>query len=158
MSAQFFIRDYTDADEIEVVSIHDLARPIELQGSCDPRAFVPLKDDPEDLEEFLSCKKLVAHDDNRLLGFIGIGEGEVGWLYVRPDESRRGIGRRLLHRVLELIRQKNDSSAETTVFVLEGNLPAIRLYESEGFLPVTSFKSKNNGYPCVVRKMARKSG
>jgi len=146
------IRDYTEADEAEVISIHDLARPIELKGSCDSRAFVPLRQDPGDLQEFRSCRKLVAQDGKQIVGFIGMGDNEIGWLYVRPDVSRQGVGRSLLNHALGMIRQEDDTARATSVFVLEANEPAIALYRSAGFELVETFNSKNNGYPCVVLK------
>ena len=53
-------REYEERDWPEVSKIHDLARPIELEGSCDPKAFVRLADDKNDLQEFLNSGKLVA--------------------------------------------------------------------------------------------------
>jgi hypothetical protein len=41
------IRDYTEEDWAAICRVHDLARPYELDGSCDPRAFVPLAQDAE---------------------------------------------------------------------------------------------------------------
>ncbi len=49
------VRDYKDSDSNRCRDIHDLARPIELQGSCDPRAFVPLANDAKDLAEYQRC-------------------------------------------------------------------------------------------------------
>lgn len=143
------IRKYTQADWPQARLIHDQARPIELQGSCDPRAFVPLAEDKDDLKEFSECQKLVACLGDRVVGFIGIDDNEIGWLYVDPAESRKGIGRQLLRKGLTAI----DSA--TTVHVLEGNTPALNLYLSEGFAKFDSFKSKNNGYPCTVLNLYR---
>ena len=150
---QFFVREYCEDDEDELIAIHDLARPVELQGSCDPRAFVPLRNDAKDFNEFRACRKLVAFDHGRIHGFVGIGNLEIGWLYVRPDSSRQGIGRRLLSRAMALIQKDNVSGTAVSVFVLEANKPAITLYESKGFRITETFKSKNNGYPCNVHKM-----
>lgn len=150
---QFFVREYCEDDEDELIAIHDLARPVELRGSCDPRAFVPLRNDAKDLNEFRACRKLVAFDHGRIHGFVGIGNLEIGWLYVRPDSSRQGIGRRLFSRAMALIQKDNVSGTAVSVFVLEANKPAITLYESQGFKIIETFKSKNNGYPCKVHKM-----
>ena len=72
---EFQVRDYKDSDSNRCRDIHDLARPIELQGSCDPRAFVPLANDAKDLAEFQRAKKYVAHDEETIVGFIGVDEG-----------------------------------------------------------------------------------
>ena len=41
------IREYRPDDWREVCRVHDLARPDELRGSFDERAFIPLVEDPE---------------------------------------------------------------------------------------------------------------
>ncbi len=151
--SQIVIRDYGNSDEDELIIIHDLARPIELNGSCDPRAFVPLRNDSADLDEFRSCRKLVACNDDQIHGFIGINDNEIGWLYVRPESSRRGIGQRLLNAAMESIQKSNDASTTVSVYVLDANNPAIALYESRGFRIVETFGSRNNGYPCTLHKM-----
>jgi ribosomal protein S18 acetylase RimI-like enzyme len=142
-------RDYQTADWQAVSQIHDRARPIELEGSCDPRAFVPLAEDKGDLQEFRECHKLVACVEDQVVGFIGIDKQDIGWLYVDPAHSGQGIGRHLLQRGLEAIGTK------ANVHVLDGNKRAISLYQSEGFSIVESFKSHNNGYPCQVLKLSQ---
>jgi len=144
-----YLRNYEPTDWPQARLIHDQARPIELQGSCDPRAFVPLAEDKDDLQEFSECQKLVACLGDRVVGFIGINGDEIGWLYVDPAESRKGIGRQLLRKGLTTI------NSHATVHVLEGNTPALDLYLSEGFAKVDSFKTKNNGYPCTVLNLYR---
>jgi len=143
------IRYYQNEDESELHRIHDRARPIELDGSCDPRAFVPLLNDKEDLAEFNAATKFVAVDGQKILGFIGIDNSTVGWLYVDPEEARKGIGRNLLQHALTLI------PGQAEVFVLDGNKAAINLYQGEGFIQTEQFKSKNNGYPCTVLKLIK---
>lgn len=47
-------------------------------------------------------KCFVAEDENGVVGFITIyseeGEGELGWIGVKPDLHRKGIGKKLLKR------------------------------------------------------------
>jgi len=143
------IRAYGQADRQAAVDIHDRARPIELQGSCDARAFVPLAEDAEDCQEFLNAKKLVAERGGQVLGFVGIEDDQVGWLYVDPDCARQGIGRQLLRQALLLINKA------ARVFVLDGNQPALELYLSEGFKRFDQFSSDNHGYPCTVVMLIR---
>ena len=143
------IRAYQDSDWMVVSAIHDKARPIELKGSCDPRAFVPLAEDKDDLAEFRQSQKLVACLEDDIVGFVGIDGSDVGWLYVDPAVSGQGIGRRLLREALLNIASK------ATVYVLDGNIPALNLYRSEGFEKVSEFESQNNGYPCVVMVLSQ---
>ena len=146
---ELFTRNYEEKDWQEVRQIHDLARPIELEGSCDPRAFVPLAEDVSDLKEFLESQKLVACCQTHVVGFVGIDGDDIGWLYVDPNETGKGIGRHLVRQALGHIKNR------AGVFVLDGNLKAINLYRSEGFKTVDRFKSTNNGYPCTVLKMSQ---
>ncbi len=143
------IRDYEEGDWPHARRVHDLARPIELEGSCDPRAFVPLADDAADLDEFQQCQKLVACIDGRVVGFVGVDHDEVGWLYVDPADTGKGIGRRLLRAGLSRIE------ARVSVHVLSGNARALSLYESEGFTIVNTFRSDNNGYAWTVLKLSQ---
>ncbi|NGN96568.1 GNAT family N-acetyltransferase [Grimontia sp. S25] len=129
------IREYEDSDWLVTCSIHDRARAIELKGTCDEKAFVPLAEDVNDLESFTLSQKFVACINEQVVGFVGIRDCEVTWLYVDPNEFHKGIGRQLLKHGLEKIRDK----AET--YVLEGNLYARNLYESEGFKVITKFNS-----------------
>lgn len=145
----FFTREYEETDWQKVRRIHDAARPIELEGSCDPRAFIPLADDVSDLKEFLESQKLVACYQSHVVGFIGIDGDDIGWLYVDPDKTRRGIGRYLVQQALGHIKGR------AGVYVLDGNARAINLYLGEGFKIIDRFKSKNNGYPCTVLKMSQ---
>ena len=50
------IRPYRDADWEAICRVHDRARPDELRGSCDPRAFVPLAEDPT-AHDIHRCRK-----------------------------------------------------------------------------------------------------
>jgi ribosomal protein S18 acetylase RimI-like enzyme len=143
------IRPYQDDDWPAACQIHDLARPVELAGSCDPRAFVPLADDPEDLAEFNSANKSVAMLVERVAGFVGVEGDQVGWLYVHPDLTGQGIGRQLLRHAISTIE------GNASVHVLEGNSTALSLYDSEGFRFTEKFKGRNNGYPCVVIRLSQ---
>ncbi len=80
---------------------------------------------------------LAAAESGKLLGLAILrncsGEGYISNVWVSPLCRRRGIGRRLLGALL-----KAASGDITEGFVLEvrqGNIPAIRLYESFGFRP-----------------------
>lgn len=142
------IRPFEAADWDELCSIHDLARPDELRGSCDPAAFVPIEED-EEVEELRRCTKLVAVDGEDVVGFVGVDDDYIGWLYVAPSHYRRGIGRALLQAGVSL------TQGPASTVVLAGNLRAIELYRSEGFRLVRRFESDNAGYPCTCLRMVR---
>ncbi len=73
--------------------------------------------------------------DGRIVGhgvmMEAAGECHILNLCVDPDWQRRGIGRRLLRHLLGIARRRGADTAYLEVRV--SNVPAIRLYESEGF-------------------------
>jgi ribosomal protein S18 acetylase RimI-like enzyme len=142
------IRPLKIQDWPDVIRVHDAARPDELKGSCDPRAFVPLAEDPE-FEELKASRVWVAEADDRVVGFTAVDGSYLGWLYVHPDYYGRGLGRSLLQHALE------EQDGESWTIVLEGNTPALNLYRSEGFNVVSQFESENNGYPCTCLRLSR---
>lgn len=141
-------RPYREADWPAVCALHDRARPDELLGSCDPRAFVPLAIDKDDAASFQRSRKFVACSDEQIVGFVGVDGSYLAWLYVDPSHYRRGIGRQLLRLGVRLI----GPSAWTVV--LAGNARARRLYESEGFEVVGTREGFNAGYPCISLRLA----
>ena len=142
------IRAYEPADWQFICHIHDLARPDELVGSCDPRAFVPIEEDQE-VEHLKLCKKLVAVIEHKVAGFIGVDERYIGWLYIHPDFYRQGIGRKLLKGGLKLINEK------AWTIALAGNSSAVHLYLSEGFIEVNRHESDNAGYSCTCVRLEK---
>ncbi|NQS91982.1 MAG: GNAT family N-acetyltransferase [Chloroflexi bacterium] len=144
----YMIRPYQSADWQSICQIHDLARPDELTGSCDPRAFVPIEKDQE-VEHLKLCQKLVSVLDNQIVGFVGIDEGYLGWLYIHPDHYGNGIGRKLLQEGLKFI------PGMAWTIALAGNTKALNLYQSEGFVEVNRYQSDNAGYPCICLRLER---
>jgi len=144
----FLIRSYQPADWGSICQIHDLARPDELAGSCDSRAFIPIKEDKE-VEHLKLCQKIVAISNDRVAGFIGVDERYIGWLYIHPDFYRKGLGRELLKEGLKLINER------AWTIALAGNSPAINLYQSEGFIEVDRYDSDNAGYPCTCVRLEK---
>ena len=81
---------------------------------------------------------LVARAGGEIVGFAGlwvmVDEAHITTFAVDPAWRRRGVGQRLLLRLLEL---SNDRRArEATLEVRLSNLPARKLYEKYGFRPV----------------------
>lgn len=141
-------RDYVENDWQAICSIHDRARPDELKGSCDLRAFVPIEQDPE-VEDLKRARKFVACNGDTVVGFIAVDGKYVSFLYVDPENYGRGVGRRLLQIADETIGEG------AWTIVLDGNRRAIALYESEGYREVSRFKGENAGFPCTCLRMER---
>jgi ribosomal protein S18 acetylase RimI-like enzyme len=79
-------------------------------------------------------------DDGELLGFCRFGRdvheamiGHVFSLYVSPDASRRGLGRRLLEHALEQLDRRGLN--EVTLWVFEQNEVARSFYAAFAFAP-----------------------
>jgi len=96
-------------------------------------------------------KYLVAREDERVVGYIGIekiqGETHIINTAVHPDVRRRGIGKKLVESIL------NDQD----VFFLEvrvSNLAAQSLYKKHGFGIVGTRKNyySNNGEDAHIMK------
>lgn len=117
----------------------DAARCAELEAQLFPG------DDPWPERAFLAelsakhIRYVAARDDDKLVGYAGIArlgrkkpyEYEIHTVGVDPAYHGRGIGRRMLAELLEHV-------GEGTVFleVRTDNVPAIKLYESFGFVTV----------------------
>jgi len=141
------IRAYRDEDFVAVCAVHDRARPDELRGSCDPRAFVPLAQEQEDLASFQRSAKYVACQGDLIAGFMGVDGEYISWLYVDPDFYGHGIGRRLLRLAVEL------AGPGAWTIALVGNTRALGLYESEGFAIGRTFEGENAGYTCTAARL-----
>lgn len=80
---------------------------------------------------------LVAREDGAFLGYIDaqtvLDEGYIGNIAVISEERGRGIGRSLLH---SLVERHRGALAFLTLEVRASNTAAIALYQSEGFRQV----------------------
>ncbi len=148
IQAAIKIRPYESSDWQRVCQIHDASRPHELKGSCDPRAFVPIEQDPE-VADLRKSQKLVAVEGEEVVGFVGVDGDYLAWLYVDPDYYGKGIGRKLLQAGLAHIPGK------AWTIALAGNHKALGLYQSEGFTEVRRYESENAGYPCTCLRLER---
>lgn len=88
-------------------------------------------------------RNLVAAFDGEIAGFVSFGPtrdegadvggvGEIFGLYLDSAFWNRGIGRALCDEALASM--KRDSFREVTLWVLRGNVRAIRFYELAGFV------------------------
>jgi len=86
-----------------------------------------------------------------VVGFVGIDDDYLAWLYIDPEYYGRGIGRHLLQLAVREI------GPNAWTIVLDKNFNAIHLYQSEGFEEVKRFSGDNAGYPCNCIRMALKN-
>lgn len=143
------IRPYRADDWKAVCAVHDRARPHELSGSVDPRAFRPMADVAK-ADRFFDSQTLVAcaADDGGVVGFVSFAGSYLSWLYVDPAHHRRGVARKLLRAALAQIGPDAWTNARG------GNDAAIRLYLGEGFRVVKSMESDCEGHASTCLRLA----
>lgn len=146
------IREYIPSDWESLVGIHDSARKMELKLAGLEDAFIPLKDAAvrEGLFEYTLRVALL---DGEVLGFAAYTEDELAWLYTHPAHMRKGVGKALVRYVLA-----HTSKRPLHIEVLQGNAPAISLYESLGFYTVkmvTGSMPGNERFQVTVHCMER---
>jgi ribosomal-protein-alanine N-acetyltransferase len=87
---------------------------------------------------YLGALFWVAEDDGAVVGYLVArtagDEAEVLDIAVDPAARGRGIGRVLVTRALETLRDRG--ARRTFLEVRESNAVALKLYQSLGFLPV----------------------
>lgn len=121
------IRPYQPLDYDGICRVHDEARKIELSLASLDAAFLPFSVASE-REGFFDYPHIdVAVIGQTVAGFSAYSDEELAWLYVAPEMMRKGIGRRLAERALEV------EPGICEVEALYGNEPARKLYESLDF-------------------------
>ena len=83
-----------------------------------------------------------------MVGFAGIDDPYLAWLYVDPAYYRRGIGRALLEHCLERL------GPDAWAIACGNNTPALDLYLGEGFVIERRFDSENAGYAGPAVRLA----
>jgi RimJ/RimL family protein N-acetyltransferase len=84
-----------------------------------------------------------AFDDDRLVAIAGLNAvyarlGQVGGVYSRPEERRKGYGRAVMRQLIADCRNRHRFE-RLALFTGHDQLAARRLYESLGFQPVGTF-------------------
>lgn len=121
------IRSYAASDYNAVCIIHDASRKAELSLASLDAAFLPFSIAAE-RENFFDYPHIdVATIDNAVVAFSAYTDDEFAWLYVSPDMKRKGIGRKLVAKALDI------EPGIKYIEVLYGNEPAKKLYEAMGF-------------------------
>lgn len=143
------IRPYTNSDWARVCAIHDAARHDELGAAGLADAYLTLAETAEN-EGFHDYNILVAEYQGQVAGFTAFTADELAWLYVDPAYYRRGIGRALIHAVLQI------NQGPVTAEVLEGNRNALASYQQAGFVEVGRAHGRmpgNEAFAVTVREL-----
>jgi putative acetyltransferase len=85
-----------------------------------------------------------ARDDGALVGVGALKElapdyGEVKSMRIAPEALGRGVGRKLLHHIIAEARSRGYRRLSLETGSTEPFAAALRLYESEGFVPCGPF-------------------
>ena len=144
------IRSYRPEDWEAICRVHDRARPDELRGSFDARAFIPLAEDPE-ASSIERCEMFVAELERNVIAFAGTEGAYLAWLYVDPAHYRRGIGRALLRHCMARLQ------GEAGTLACGNTRRAIALYESEGFVIGERLTGENAGYRGPSARLKRRA-
>ena len=85
---------------------------------------------------------ILVKDDENFIGCIGIRKigdtvGEIKRMYIKPAYQKRGLGRELLKKALELAKSCGYSTIRLDT--LQDMLPAIRLYKEAGFYEIRAY-------------------
>ncbi|MFD2999533.1 GNAT family N-acetyltransferase [Pontibacter toksunensis] len=98
------------------------------------------------LQEYLHAVDLrcVRDEENNIVGFLGVAEGNIEMLFIHPDMRGKGIGTMLLHYAVEKL-------GSNKVDVNEENKQAIGFYEHFGFRTISrsAFDSTGKPYPML---------
>jgi putative acetyltransferase len=85
-------------------------------------------------------------DGDRLVAFLGVGDGAIEALFVHPAWLRRGIGRRLVRHAVGVLQA-------TRLDVNEQNVAAVAFYRSQGFEVVGRSPYDGTGLPFPLLHM-----
>ena len=91
---------------------------------------------------------ILAEDDDRPVGFMGLVGSEPAALFHDPDVRRRGGGR-------SLVEHARRSRGPLTVEVNEQNPDAVAFYEAMGFRTVERSPVDDAGRPYPILRMAQ---
>lgn len=125
----------TTIADLEITSMQKahLCRVCELERQCfsQPWSYQGLAYELENP----TARFFVAQAQERLLGYAGMyhvaDEGYLANLAVSPEYRRRGVGKRLLERLIALAREEN--LAFLSLEVRASNSAAISMYAAQGF-------------------------
>jgi len=118
------------ADDIETIATIHIASWRATYRGILPDAHLDALDLNERIgrwRKWIDADVFVAIDDDRIIGFSRVENGEISHVYVDPSHQRNGAGRLLLNAVVEA------AGGNATLWVLEGNHRARAFYETQGF-------------------------
>ena len=146
------IRNYKKSDWEQVRQIYDLSKPDEMKDIVGPDLIIPLDEDEKMLQYFIESKIWVYENNGHIIGFIGLKENVVSWLFVHPDKRRQGIARKLLTKLI------NECNHPLKLNMVKSNRAAMSLYLDLGFTVSEEFQGEMYGQKIPAVRLIRNSG
>lgn len=143
------IRAYRESDFSDIETIYNVSKKDEFLGEKFDVTVIPLSEDQEMLQ-LLGESKIYVYEKGHIVGFAGVKENYISWLFVHPEFRGKGIGGKLAAHIL------SETNGEVTLNVARSNASATSLYQNLGFEIAQEFIGKYQGNPVVVLKMSRK--
>ena len=104
------------------------------------------------IEQVVLVAETISQPDNRLVGFLTMGQGTIHNLYIRPSHQQQGIGHLLMQTA------QASSGGWLKLWVFEPNEGAIRFYERHGFTTLRKTDGQDNEEKVPDRLMIWRSG
>ncbi|ABR47619.1 GCN5-related N-acetyltransferase [Alkaliphilus metalliredigens QYMF] len=145
----YSLRTYREKDWKIILDIFLRAKSDEMRDSCSVEDIVPLDKDEGLFRSFRNSTIIIAEYEGKVIGYAGYESNSlVSFLFVDPSYYQRGIGTKLLTRVVSEVGEK------AWLLVAKNNVPAIKLYYKHGFRRVQEFIGKYNGIDISVLRLA----
>jgi ribosomal protein S18 acetylase RimI-like enzyme len=141
------IRSYKASDFGDIEQIYIVSKKDEFAGEKFDVVVTPLSDDKEMLDLF-HTSNIYVFEKSGVVGFSGVKEAYISWLFVHPDFRYQGIGKELLLHMLSKL------NGEVSLNVARSNIAATNLYKNLGFQVAKEFTGKFQNNPIVVWKMS----
>ena len=141
------LRPYRSEDWAVVCEIYDFSKPDELRGVVEPSEILSLASDPRMTTLFRDSRIVVMEDESRVVGFAGIRENFITWLFVHPKSRRQGVAAALIRQLL------SEVEGPVTLNVVRSNAAALAFYRNIGFTVEREYPGNFQGRPCQVAKL-----
>jgi putative acetyltransferase len=144
------IRPFKGEDFDAIDQIYTRSKLDELRYEKTSFELLPLLKDRPRLDALLASQIFV-YDDGIIQGYGAVFESEIRAIFVHPDYRGKGVGKRLLEKVISL------AGHGATLYVAKSNAAAISLYRNYGFEIAREFEATYNGQAVLANEMARRS-
>lgn len=133
----------------EVYDIYNRNKIREFSYYPHIKSILPLPEDAAAFKKFNDSEISVLKERGRCMGFTGMRENYLSFLYVDKHHAGKGYGRMLLKSLFERVE------GEITLHTCYGNSPALALYKSFGFKETAVISRYFQGHEIKVVEMCR---